>query len=88
MVVQGGGSVSCERVTPVLNRRGATRILKGETGGVRVRVPYLQPTGPNPLDNRDDLSGPAVRLGSLNSRFRVALYLPPPGSRRRRCITN
>ena len=34
------------------------------------------PTGPNPLHHRDDFSRPALRHGSLNSFFQVALYLP------------
>ena len=46
----------------------------------RERVLYWQPTGPNPLnhrdDFRDDFSRPALRHGSLNSLFQVALHLP------------
>jgi hypothetical protein len=38
----------------------------------RERVLY----GLNPLNHRDELSGPALRHGSLNSLFQVALYLP------------
>ena len=37
---------------------------------------YWQPTGPNPLNHRDDFSRPALRHGSLNSLFQIALYLP------------
>ena len=33
---------------------------------------YWQPTGPNPLDHRDDFSRPALRHGSSNSLFQVA----------------
>ena len=32
----------------------------------RERVLYCQPTGPNPLNHRDDFSRPALRHGSLN----------------------
>ena len=39
-------------------------------------VLYRPPTGPNPLDPRDRLSRSALRHGSLNSLFQVALYLP------------
>jgi len=42
----------------------------------RERDLYSQPTGPNPLNHRDDFSRPASRHGSLNSLFQVALYLP------------
>ena len=42
----------------------------------RGKVLYWQPTGPNPLNHRDDFSGPALRHGSLNSLFQVTLYLP------------
>jgi len=42
----------------------------------RERVLYWQPTGPNPHNHRDDFSRPALRHGSLNSLFQVALYLP------------
>jgi len=45
----------------------------------RERVVYLSPAGPNPLDQRDDFSGPFLRHGSLNSLFQVALYLPSEG---------
>ena len=38
----------------------------------RGRFLYRQPTGPNPLNHRDDLSGSALRHGILNSLFRVA----------------
>ena len=31
------------------------------------RVSHEQPTGPNPLDHRDDFSRPALRHASLNS---------------------
>ena len=40
------------------------------------RARYRQPTGPNPLNTRDDFGKPALRHGSLNSLFQVALYLP------------
>ena len=43
---------------------------------LRERVLYWQPTGPNPLNHRDDFSGPAWRHGSLKSPFQVAFYLP------------
>jgi len=33
-------------------------------------------TGPNPLNHRDAFSGSAVRHGTLNSLFQVAVYLP------------
>ena len=36
----------------------------------------LTTTGLNPLDHRDDFSGPALRHEGLNSFFQVALYLP------------
>ena len=39
----------------------------------RERVLDWQPTGPNPLDHRDDYSRPALRHGSLNSRFPSSL---------------
>ena len=32
----------------------------------RKRVLHRQPTGPNPVNHRDDLIGPALRHGSLN----------------------
>ena len=38
----------------------------------RERVLYGQPTGPNPLNHRDDFSRPALRHGSLHSLFHVA----------------
>ena len=47
-----------------------------DLGQVRERVPYWQPTGPNPLNHRDDFSRPALRHGSLNFLLQVALYLP------------
>ena len=37
---------------------------------------YWQPTGPNPLNRRDDFSRPALHHRSMNSLFQVALYLP------------
>ena len=40
------------------------------------RVLHRKLTGPNPLNHRDDLSRPALRHGSVNSLFQVALYLP------------
>ena len=40
------------------------------------RLPYWQPAGPNPLDRRDDFSGPALRHGNLNSLFQASLYMP------------
>ena len=48
----------------------------------RERDLYCQPTGPNPLNHRNDFSAPALRRhGGLNSLFQVASYLPPfPGS--------
>ena len=38
------------------------------------------PTDPNPLDHRDDFSGPVLRYGSLNSLFQVAFYIYLPGA--------
>ena len=44
----------------------------------RERVHYGQPTGPNPLNHRDDFSRPALRDGRLNSLFcRHALSSAP-----------
>jgi len=40
------------------------------------RVLYRQPTAPNPLNDPDDFIRPALRHGSLNSVFQVALHLP------------
>ena len=42
----------------------------------RDRVLYWQPTGPNPLNRRDDFSSPVLRHLRLNSVLQVALYLP------------
>jgi len=42
----------------------------------RERVLCRQPTGPNPLNHRDDWSGAALRHESLNSLFQVASCLP------------
>ena len=42
----------------------------------RERLLYGQPTGPSPLNHRDGVSRPALRHGSLNSLFQVALDLP------------
>ena len=62
---------SYEQGTPVAKLEG--------TPGIEIeempleRVLYLQPTGPNPLNHRDNFSGPALRHDSL---FQVALYLP------------
>jgi len=42
----------------------------------RERVLHAQPTGPNPLNHRDDFSGPALHHRSMNSLFQVAIYLP------------
>ena len=55
------------------------------TGRVQGTIVYLravasvaryerEPPGPNPHNRRDDFSGPALRHGSLNSLFQVALY--------------
>ena len=38
----------------------------------RRRVLYCQPTGPNPLNHRDDFIRPTLRRGCLNSLFQVA----------------
>ena len=42
----------------------------------RETVLYRQSTGPNPLYYVDDFSRPALRHGSWNFFFKVALYLP------------
>ena len=42
----------------------------------RERVLCREPTGPNPLNRRDDFSRPALRHGGLNSSFQAAWYLP------------
>jgi len=36
----------------------------------------LQPIGPDPLDHQNDFANPFLRHENLNSRFKVALYLP------------
>ena len=41
----------------------------------RERLLDWQPTGPNPLNHRDDFSRPVLCHGRLNSLFQVALYL-------------
>ena len=46
----------------------------------RQRVLYLQPTGPNPHNHRDNVSGPALRHESSNLLFQVALYIPFSGT--------
>ena len=46
------------------------------TGAGAERVIHWQLTCPNPLNHRDNFSRPALRHGTLNSRFQVALYLP------------
>ena len=48
--------------------------------GVRL---WVQSTGPNPLDDRDDFSRPALRHGNVNSLFQVAVYLPSYARRMR-----
>ena len=42
----------------------------------RERVLYWQPTGPNPLNHRDEFSRPVLRHGTLDSLLQVAWYLP------------
>ena len=42
----------------------------------RESVLYWQPTGPNPLNHRDNFSRQALRHGCLNFLFQVVLYLP------------
>ncbi len=42
----------------------------------RERILHWQPTGPNPLDDRNDSSRPALRHGNVDSLFQVALHLP------------
>ena len=53
----------------------------------RERILYCQPTGPNPLHHLDDFGRPALRHGSSNSLFQVALYLPVSSNRasRKKC---
>ena len=50
--------------------------LTFHTRSKREIVLYLQPTGPNPLNHRNYFSGPALRHGSLNSLFQVAVHIP------------
>ena len=45
-------------------------------GALRERVLYWQPTSPNPLNHRHNFSRPALRHGSLNPLFQVALQRP------------
>ena len=45
------------------------RARSSASGTERERILYWQPTGLNPLNHRDDLSGPALRHWSLNSLF-------------------
>jgi hypothetical protein len=48
----------------------ATHARIAPTAAERESVMDRQPTGPNPLNDRDDFSRPALRHGSLNSLFR------------------
>jgi len=43
----------------------------------RGRLLHCQSTGPNPLHHRNGFGRPALRHGSSNCLFQVALYLPP-----------
>ena len=47
---------------------------RGWTVSIKERVFNQQPAGPNPLNHRDDFSGPALRHESLNSL--CVQYLP------------
>ena len=61
-------------------RSPPTPLLHGRKHMSTLRSIHLildcQPTGPNPLNDRDDFSRPALCHGSLNSLFQEALYLP------------
>ena len=63
--------VSHERVVPRLQI-----VWRVERESCRERVLYSPPTGPNPLHRRDDFRRPALRHGSFNSLFQVAVCLP------------
>jgi len=54
------------------------RLMSDGYRGDRERILHWQPTGPNPLNNRDGLSGPALRHGSLKSFFRGDRRSGPP----------
>ena len=63
-----------------LGRRGPSRLGGSRsvfhTSSFKGRKIYCQPTGPNPINHRDDFGRPALRHGSLNSPFQVALHPP------------
>ena len=83
-----GQNLSCRVALRVLNQGGEggfpslsisgskLLFLPQSFGLTRERDLYRQRTGPSPLNYRDDFSRPALRHGSLNSHFQVAVYLP------------
>ena len=54
----------------------ATHARIAPTAAERESVMDRQPTGPNPLNDRDDFSRPALRHGSFNSLFQLPSALP------------
>ena len=65
-----------ESVNPSEAETERPDLLEAPFRGEREICFYLQPTGPNPHNHRDELSGPALRHGGLNFLSQVALYLP------------
>jgi len=71
-VLESMPAMCCGRYDRYLNQ--SKRLAPDQPHGGE-RILYWQPTGPNPLDHRDDFSRPALRHGRLNSLFMVAFYL-------------
>ena len=67
---------------------GRTDSRPDEIATARQRALCWQLTGPNPLNYRDDLSGPALHLGKLNSLFQAAYFYLPHSAISRRLFSN
>ena len=75
---QAGNLTASEKLTTAKWTRqqlGSTRAASTPLTPQRERILYCQPTGPNPLNHRDSFSRSALRHGSSNLLFQVALYL-------------
>ena len=73
----GGGGVEAFGLETLERLDQPHRVLQSEHSPrhqYRERVLYRHPTGPNPLNHRDDFSRPALRHGSLNSFFKAAYH--------------